>query len=392
MDGLTILRSNGGTGGGPGAPSRGLFRVRWLISGFWVLVLLVTALQDWLLQGADFMATLRFGAAQWLPWTFLTPAIVWLSAAFTLERGQWQKRLAVHLVVCAAVTIILGVLSYWARPPPFARQSRRETAGPPRPQPSLVEIILRRAPFQFPIYSAIVGIAHTFVFYERSRERERHAAILESRLTRSGLQTLQMQLNPHFLFNTLNSIASLIHENPRVADEMVGSLSEFLRLTLKTSDRSEVTLREELDFPDHYLAIEEVRFGARLRVEKQVEPAALNALVPVLILQPLVENAIKHGVEKQVAPVLVRITAKCRGGSLLLQVVDNGRGFKDLASGKFAEGVGLSNTRARLQELAGAAASLQFNTPPEGGLVVEILIPWRSAPTDEAPDSSNQRR
>ena len=374
-------------GEGPRTPARGLFRVWWLISGFWVLVLLVTALQDWLVQGADFTASLRFGAAQWLPWTFLTPAIVWLSAALTLERGQWQKRLAVHLAVCAVVTTILGVLSYWAGPPPFARQPRPETAGPPPPQPSLVEIILRRAPFQFPIYWAIVGVAHAFVFYERSRERERHAAILESRLTRSRLQTLQMQLNPHFLFNTLNSIASLIHENPRVADEMVSSLSEFLRLTLKTSDRSEVTLREELDFLDHYLAIEAVRFGARLRVEKQIEPTTLNALVPVLILQPLVENAIKHGVEQQVAPVLVRITAKCRGDTLLLEVADNGRGFKDLKSGKLAEGVGLSNTRARLQELAGAAASLQFSTPPEGGLVAEIHIPWHSEPIDDAPDS-----
>ena len=322
----------------------------------------------------------------------MTLAIVWFSTAFTLERGQWQERLVVHLAVCPAVTTILGVLSYRAGPLPFGRQPRPETAEPPPPQPSLAEIMLRRAPFQFPIYWVIVGVARAFVFSERAREREAYAVILESRLTKSRLQTVQMQLNPHFLFNTLNSIASLIHEHPRVADEMICSLREFLRLTLKTSDRSEVTLREGLDFLEHYLAIEQVRFGERLRVEKQIESATLNSLVPVLILQPLVENSIKHGVETPVAPVLVRITAMRGGNSPRLQITDNGRGLKDLAGGKFAEGVGLSNTRARLQELAGTAASLDFGTPPEGGLVTEIHIPWRSAPSDDAPDSSIRQR
>ena len=208
-------------------------------------------------------------------------------------------------------------------------------------------MILRQAMFQFPIYWAIMGVAHAFVFYERARERERHAVMLETGLTKAQLQTLQMQLNPHFLFNTLNSIASLIHENPRAADKMIGSLSDFLRLTLKTSGRSEVTLREELEYLDHYFTIEQIRFGDRLRVEKQIDPAVLNLLVPVLILQPLVENAIKHGVEKQLSPVLVRITAKFASDFLQLQVADNGRGLKDVANAKLAEGVGLSNTRAR---------------------------------------------
>jgi two-component system, LytTR family, sensor kinase len=122
-------------------------------------------------------------------------------------------------------------------------------------------------------------------------------------------------------------------------------------------------------------------------VEKQIDPAALSALVPVLILQPLVENAIKHGVEKQLAPVLVRILARRAGGSLQLRVADRGRGLKDLPNGKLVEGVGLSNTRARLQELAGAAASLAFHSPPEGGLVAEIQIPWRTAAGGDGPNS-----
>ncbi len=232
-----------------------------------------------------------------------------------------------------------------------------------------------------------MGVTHAFIFYERARERERHAVMLEAGLTKARLQALQMQLNPHFLFNTLNSIASLIHENPRAADEMIGSLSDFLRLTLETSDRSEVTLCEELEYLDHYLSIEQVRFGDRLRVEKQIDPAVLNSLVPVLILQPLVENAIKHGVEKQLSPVLVQITAKLVGVFLQLQVADNGRGLKDVAKDKLAEGVGLSNTRARLRGLAGSTATLELITPPQGGLVAEIQIPWRSAPANDASTS-----
>lgn len=358
-----------------------------MISAFWVLITLATALQDWLTQQGDFLLALRFAGSLWLPWAFLTPGIAWFSTRFPVEQGHWQRRLAGHFGVCALISVLFGLLGYWVGPPPFHMPAGIVlTAGLP-PPPPVTEMILRRAIFQLPIYWAIMGVAHAFVYYERARERERHAVMLEAGLTKARLQALQMQLNPHFLFNTLNSIASLIHENPRAADEMIGSLSDFLRLTLKTSDRSEVTLCEELEYLDHYLTIEQVRFGDRLRVERQIDPAVLNSLVPVLILQPLVENAIKHGVEKQLSPVLVRITAQLAGDFLRLQVADNGHGLKDVANDKLAEGVGLSNTRARLRGLAGATASLELITPPQGGLVAEIQIPWRSAPANDASNS-----
>jgi two-component sensor histidine kinase len=367
-----------------------------MISAFWVLITLAMALHDWLAWHGDFMPALRFAGSIWLPWAFLTPGIVWFSTTFPVERDCWQRRLAGHLGVFALVSVLLGLISYWVGPPPFHPPDGISRLGPPLshlpdgppPEPPAAAMILRRAIFQFPIYWAIMGMAHAFVFYERARDRERHAVMLEAGLTKSRLQTLQMQLKPHFLFNTLNSIASLIHENPRAADEMIASLSDFLRLTLGTSDLSEITLSEELAYLDHYLAIEQIRFGDRLRVEKQIEPAALNSLVPVLILQPLVENAVKHGVEKQLAPVLVRITATRAGDFLRLQVADNGHGLKDAAIDKLVEGVGLSNVRARLRELTGAAASLEFLIPPQGGLVAEIQIPWRTAPPAAAPIST----
>ena len=371
-----------------------------MISGVWVLIALATALQNWLTLRVDFWAAMRFAASLWLPWALLTPAVAWLSTTFSLERKGWKRALAAHLAGCAIVSVLLAMLSYYAGPPPFLRPPVGASDRPPflrppvgtsdrppflRPPvgaserplfgPPIREMILRRAIFQLPIYCAIVGVAQAFSFYERARERERHAAVLESRLTKARLHGLQMQLNPHFLFNTLNSIASLIHQNPRVADEMIGSLSEFLRVTLKTSDRAEVKLREELEYLDHYLSIEQIRFGERLRVEKQIDPAALDVLVPVLILQPLVENAIKHGIEKQIAPGLVRITAMCSNGRLCLQVTDNGRGLRDSPSEGFKEGIGLSNIRARLSELAGAAAALELRTAPGGGVVAEIQLP-----------------
>lgn len=345
-----------------------------MISGFWVLIALATALQDWLTLRGDLGAAVRFAASLWLPWALLTPAVAWLSTTYSIERKGWRRALAAHLAGCAGVSVLLGVLSYYAGPPPFPHPPVGTSELPPF-EPPIGEMILRRAIFQLPIYCAIVGVAQAFSFYERARERERHAVMLESRLTKARLHGLQMQLNPHFLFNTLNSIASMIHQNPGVADEMIGSLSEFLRVTLKTSDRAEVKLREELEYLDHYLSIEQIRFGERLRVEKQIDPATLDVLVPVLILQPLVENAIKHGIEKKIAPGLVRITAMRSNGRLCLQVTDNGRGLKDSPSEGFKEGIGLSNIRARLSELAGATATLELRTTPGGGVVAEIQLP-----------------
>ena len=173
-------------------------------------------------------------------------------------------------------------------------------------------MILELSSFQLPTYLAVLGAAHALIFSRRAKDRERRETELVSRLTQARLQALRMQLNPHFLFNTLNSIASLVYDQPRAADEMIGSLSELLRLTLSASDRQEITLREELRFLDQYLFIEQTRFGERLRIEKNIEPAALDTMVPILLLQPIVENAVKHGIESQLAPGVIGIEARTR--------------------------------------------------------------------------------
>ena len=403
----------------------------WLVSSFWLLIALASWLEMWLLRSVDPLDALRYTGVQWLPWVFLTPPIFWLTATHPLEREGWKRTIWIHLAACLAVVSVLGCLAYLQGPPPFPRpgggsgpnhgpEPGHHPTGPtmtlppdegkdhspahgsdagraegldeahapggpgsnhphrPRPGPyDRLIWIIRLGTFQFPTFWAVLGVAHAFTFYKRSKERERRGVELEAHLTQARLEALRMQLNPHFLFNTLNSIASLVYDDPRAADAMIGSLSDLLRLSLNSSGRQEVSLREELHFLDRYLHIEQVRFGDRLRVEKDIDPESLDAQVPILILQPLVENAVKHGLEARLAPGVIAIAASHFGNALHLQVADTGRGIP--AGVALHEGVGLGNTRSRLRELYGKAAALDVRPREGGGFLVEITLPWRAA-------------
>jgi sensor histidine kinase YesM len=214
-------------------------------------------------------------------------------------------------------------------------------------------------------------------YYRRFHERELRASELEKRLAEARLQALQMQLNPHFLFNTLHAISSLMHRDIDAADRMIVRLSDLLRSALENVGIQEVQLREELAFLDSYLEIEQTRFGDRLTLRREIDPETLDALVPNLVLQPLMENAIRHGIEPRAQPGLIGLRARRENGMLHLQVFDNGNGIA--APQTFEEGIGLSNTRARLQQLYGNAQRLELANSPQGGLVVSVRIPWRTA-------------
>ena len=351
----------------------------WLVTAFWLFIALASALEMALLQSANIGQALLAALVRLAPWTFLTPLIVWTCSAYTLERSTWKRSLWVHLAVCALSFAIVGAFAYLSPPAPsLTRADRGESRRLNREPRDAAYVVLRRITYQMPIFWGLVGVAHALRFYERTKARERREAELEARLAQARLQALRMQLNPHFLFNTLNSIASLVHEQPQ-AEEMIEALSDLLRLTLNASDRQEVTLREEFHFLERYLLIEQIRFGERLRVEKQIDVAALDALVPILILQPLVENAIKHGIESQIAPGVIQVTAERAGKSLLLRVRDDGRGLASAPKGLLKEGVGLSNTRSRLKELYGGRASFEFKPGKAGGFSAEIRMPWRAA-------------
>jgi len=243
---------------------------------------------------------------------------------------------------------------------------------------SFLHIAVLKTQFTVPIYLCIVCVCWVIGHFQESGERERRTLELEARLTQANLQTLKMQLQPHFLFNTLNSISSLVHENPDAADGMIGSLSQFLRNTLEVSGKNEVPLREELEFVDRYLEIQETRFGDRLRVRRQIDPTVTDALVPPLILQPLVENAICHGVESRETGGTVILSAAREGDVLHLEICDDGEGLGGQML-KAGNGIGLSNTKARLQELYGDKHRFVIAARQPTGVRVEIEIPFHLA-------------
>lgn len=243
--------------------------------------------------------------------------------------------------------------------------------------------IALRANVSAAVYLIVACFAHAFAYYRRLKERESEAAELTAGLSRAKLDALRLQLQPHFLFNTLNAISTLVHRDPNAADELIGDLSELLRLSLQTSQH-EVPLSRELELLDRYLAIEQTRLGNRLQIVREIDPQALPALVPTFVLQPLAENAIRHGLEPRRAPGTLTLRADVVGGNLRLVVADDGVGLH-AASGQRSErrGIGISNTEARLRTLHGEAAYLDIAEPETGGVQVQLVLPMRTTPPKE---------
>jgi sensor histidine kinase YesM len=224
----------------------------------------------------------------------------------------------------------------------------------------------------------IIGLSHGIDFYRRYRERELRASQLETRLAQAQLDALKMQLHPHFLFNTLNSISVLMADDVKAARRMLTRLSELLRASLENVGADEVLLKEELEFLKNYLEIEQTRFQDRLTVRMKVEPAVLDARVPNLILQPLVENAIRHGIAPRAHPGLIEIRAQRLNGMVQLQVLDNGAGLGSATPQNVLKGIGLSNIQARLKQYYGSDHRFEMREANGGGLEVTIAIPFRN--------------
>jgi two-component system, LytTR family, sensor kinase len=234
-------------------------------------------------------------------------------------------------------------------------------------------LLVKTFPFNLLIYGVIISVSHAIDYYRKYHERTVHTLELEKHLTEARLQALLRQLKPHFLFNTLNGIASLMHSDVEAADRMLVRLGELLRITMSHPGQPRTRLSEEIAFIEKYLEIERIRFRDRLSVEFEIDPAVLEAEVPSLLLQPLVENAIRHGIEPHARPGRLVLTARGTPGFIELTVRDNGAGQP--AGGFTREGIGLGNTRARLRELYGDSHRFELANHPEGGLVVRVLLP-----------------
>jgi signal transduction histidine kinase len=235
--------------------------------------------------------------------------------------------------------------------------------------------IMRVAGINLPVYAGFVLAWTAATCSREARDRQLKAMQLESSLHQAQLQALRNQLNPHFLFNVLHSIAELVHDNPKLAEQLIVRLGELLRQVLQSSTLQEVPLADELALVRGYVEIEQMRLGERLRVKWEIDPATLPARVPSLVLQPLIENAIQHGIAAMVGEGALTISARRDGDFLRLQVHDTGPGLKDPASERSA-GIGLSNTRTRLERLYGARHSLELSM--NGGLVVTVRVPFVS--------------
>jgi two-component system LytT family sensor kinase len=318
--------------------------------------------------------TWRYAASQQLVypyvWAFGTLFVLWLANRFPLEGRAWWRNAVFHLLSATFFVVLISTTFQ------TAFQYLNAPEKPFRLALTLQWIIFNSSE-NYGIYGLILLLNQVFRYYRRYREGELRASQLENQLTHAQLQALKMQLHPHFLFNTLHSISALLHRDPDTADRMIARLGDFLRLTLDNSGAQEVTLQKELEFLKCYLDIERVRFQDRLTTSLDVEPRALDAPVPNLILQPIVENALRHGLAQRAAPGHLEISAKRENGSLRIQVKDNGPGLSAITGPKTntREGLGLSNTRARLEQLYGAAHRFSIENAPGGGLVVTLEIP-----------------
>jgi two-component system, LytTR family, sensor kinase len=354
--------------------------LKWsLFFGCWTLLSVISAGQSYVNARAHSLEFLWWEAfayafTEWYSWAVLTPLIIRFSEHYPLDRRGSRRKLLIHLPAALAFPLlqltIHAAVWQWIGPERY----KAPTLGS-----LLFTMFSRKFHFSVLTYGAILGAGHALRYYRNYRDEELQRSQLAGQLTRARLDALKMQLHPHFLFNTLNTIAALVRRDPRQAEQMIVRLGELLRMTLENDARNEVTLRQELEFLEKYLEIERTRFHDRLTIDRQVDPHSLEAQVPSMILQPIVENAIRHGVAKRAGAGRIRITAEQINGSLSLKVCDDGHGLR---SGTEAEtdktSVGLANTRARLQQLYGADHRFELGKAPDGGLEVLIMVPFRT--------------
>jgi two-component system LytT family sensor kinase len=308
-------------------------------------------------------------------WGAVSPLIFRLARRFPVERGRLASRIPVHIVLSAIFILVVNAISvpaYWYLG--FPNKVRYPT----------MEIMFKDliiGPFMIHqgllVYWGTLIAAHAVEYYRQMQAGKTRAVELASQLSKAQLAALKMQIHPHFLFNTLNSIAALLHKDVEAADRMIARLSDFLRITLKSSETSAVTLEQELEFLKAYLEIEQMRFQERLVVEMRVAAEALDAQVPNLILQPLIENAVRHGTARQISTGRLEIEVLREANRLLIKIEDNGPGLNGNRKRKSGGGVGLSNTKARLGQFYDGDFGFEIaEKENQDGTIVSLNVPY----------------
>lgn len=346
------------------------------VCGLWLLPGTLLTGQYWFMYVAEQREVDGIALALWqIPaWLVFVPAtylVLWLGRRLAPSRERWLVPGLVHLAVATALALIHSLVHVVVSKAVGPEAWRAFPFGG-----MLFGIFLARYHIALMIHGGILGIAMALDFQRKFRERELLASRLQAQLAQAQLQALKMQLHPHFLFNTLNAISVSVRKGANdQAVRMLAGLSDLLRIALENSGTQEVSLRQELDFLERYLALQQIRFRDRLQVHLEVAPETLDARVPNLILQPLVENAIRHGISRDSAAGRIEIRSRCENGSLRVEVLDDGPGFDDRAEP--LEGVGIRNTRQRLSQLYGDGGRLTLANGGGRGARVVLEIPYR---------------
>lgn len=312
--------------------------------------------------------------ADWYSCALFTPLFFWLARRHPIDRRNWRLTVPLTLLVTATCVVtkysLLVPVEHWLG---LGLRSSVSTE------------LMRNFANESMAFWAVIAVVYALEFNRRYREREGAAADLRTRLSEARLDALRSQIHPHFLFNTLHSISTLMHRDVEAADTMLSRLSDLLRLTMKHRGENEITLRDEIALVDNYIEIMRVRFGDRVSIRRNIDPRALDVLVPQFILQPLVENAFDHGIARAPGAGLIELGAERKNGALELSVIDDGPGLNASATPATRSGIGLTNTMRRLEQLYGASQSVSLETFAERGTRVTVVVPWRLA---SAADSS----
>jgi hypothetical protein len=302
----------------------------------------------------------------WYVWAIFFPFIVWLGRRFPLEAGPTARSLGVHIPALVFVPVLhIALYALFLHAVDGDEKPYIQTS---------ISLLKSGLFFRYLTYAFLLATSYSINYYRHYRERELRTSRLEAKLAEAQLQTLRSQIHPHFLFNTLNAISSLMHKDVEAADEAISRLADLLRATLEVNGAQEVTLRQEIDILNQYIEIEKLRLGARLVVVLDIQKEAFEAMVPNLFLQPIVENAIRYGVASRSGTGKVTVSARRAENHLEIRVLDDGPGLPD----PFDEGIGIGNTKARLRQLYGTNQSFLMTEGSPGGLCVTLQIPLRT--------------
>ena len=351
----------------PRLPSADLPAAPWRVPG-WLLVLGGSTLMG-LFAASGAMNPWR-AMIQWWTWGLLAGPIVWLDRRLPIPADALGRRAALHIPL--SIVWSVGYITIL-----MATDAALNGLPPGKTFMGAVLEDVRGGGIQWSViyYWLLLGGHFAIQYHRQSRDRERRTTELERLLVQAQLSALRAQLNPHFLFNALNTISAEIERQPKVARRMLEHLGELLRLSLESARPDRVTLTEELQMLEHYLAIQRARFAGRLEVRQDIDAAASEALVPGLLLQPLVENAIRHGLASRARTGRLRIAARVEDERLRLTVEDDGVGLPDGWALDTHAGIGLANTRRRLDAQYGARHTFAVRPPTGGGVSVEVTLP-----------------